>query len=773
MKLSRRFKILIAFAAVLAATLVVIRIWPRESLAAQIPSSTAVFDRNGKLLRLTLADDQQYRLWTSLDDVSPEFLDALLLHEDHHFYTHPGVDPVAMLRATWATLTHSSHQGGSTISMQLARLFYHLNTRSITGKLVQMARAVQLELCYSKRQLLEAHVNLLPYGNNIQGVGTASLIYFGKPASRLSLPEALSLVLIPQSPARRDPDAQEPAALIEARLRLFKQWHQAHQVPDTMQSMSVPLRYASLKNLPFVAPQFVNHVLELTPDMPPAHRMFTSLDRNQQILLERILQRYVRDHGSMGIHNAAAMLVDVQDMTVRAMIGSADFYNGRIDGQVNGTLAKRSPGSALKPFIYALAIDQGLIHPLSMLKDVPTSFGAFSPENFDGRFTGPVSATQALIRSRNIPAVALNSRLSNPTLYQFLQSAGISQLQSEQHYGLALALGGGEVTMEELVTLYAMLADHGVLLPLRYTMNAKQAAGTPLISAAASFMVLDMLRQNIRPDDAIASEHSKVHVAWKTGTSWAFRDAWTAGVFGHYVLAVWVGNFDGSSNPAFVGIQAAAPLFFQMADALRSREIMQDLNAVPPRSVTRVEVCAASGDLPNAACPQTVSTWFVPGVSPIKVSDIHRRVMIDTRTGKMACPPYDTKHVRAEVFEYWPSDLAQSFALAGMPRRKPPVNHCSNTAGSDDEKAPHITSPLTSVVYTLRMHAQSQTIPLSCNLDADSHEVFWFADSSYIGKGKPGMAIPWTPPHAGHFDIRAVDDQGRAADRGIEIEYVQ
>ena len=180
MRLFQHYKRLLLVVACLIATLVVIRYWPRQPLAAQIASSTAVFDRNGKLLRLTLASDQQYRLWTSLDDVSPEFIKALLLHEDHHFYEHPGVDPVAMIRATWATITHSSHQGGSTISMQLARLFYHLNTRSIPGKLLQMARAVQLELCYSKKELLEAHLNLLPYGNNIQGVGTASLIYFGK-----------------------------------------------------------------------------------------------------------------------------------------------------------------------------------------------------------------------------------------------------------------------------------------------------------------------------------------------------------------------------------------------------------------------------------------------------------------------------------------------------------------------------------------------------------------------------------------------------------------
>ncbi|HEX2585578.1 MAG TPA: transglycosylase domain-containing protein, partial [Steroidobacteraceae bacterium] len=357
-KLARQLKHLTIITTCVIATLAAIRYWPREPLSTRIASSTAVFDRNNKLLRLTLAEDEQYRLWTNLDEVSPEFIEALLLHEDHHFYSHPGVDPVALVRATWATITRSSHQGGSTISMQLARLLYHLNTRSVSGKLVQIGRALQLELCYSKKDLLEAHINLLPYGNNVQGVGTASLIYFGKSAKQLSLPEALSLVLIPQSPSARQPDETEPASLIAARLRLFNEWQQEHKTTDTLQSMSLPLRYVSLDALPFMAPQFVNRILDDARNGDSrSSRIITTLDRNQQILLERILQHYVRDRNNAGVRNASAMLIDVRDMSVRASIGSAGFFNSSISGQVNGTTAKRSPGSALKPFIYALAMD--------------------------------------------------------------------------------------------------------------------------------------------------------------------------------------------------------------------------------------------------------------------------------------------------------------------------------------------------------------------------------------------------------------------------------
>lgn len=770
MHLFTRRRLLFVAVVLLALGGLLVRYWPREPLSARIATSTAVFDRNGALLRLTLASDGQYRLWTSLESASPEFIDALLLHEDQNFYRHPGVDPLAMLRATWATITGSSHQGGSTLSMQLARLLYRLDTRSIGGKLRQMARAMQLELCYSKHDLLEAHINLLPYGGNVQGVGTASLIYFGKSAQTISLPEALTLVLIPQSPARRHPAAVEPAVLTEARLRLFARWQAQHVTgSDTSQSMALPLHYAAVRQLPFAAPHFVDHLL-LTQQ--PASRLMTTLDLNQQRLLERVLKQYVRDRSSSGIHNASALLIDARDQSVRAMIGSADFFNNAISGQVNGALAKRSPGSALKPFIYALGIDQGLIHPMTMLKDAPAAFGAFSPENFDGRFVGPITATQALVRSRNVPAVTLASQLANPSLYQFMQSAGITQLQSAQHYGLSLALGGSEVTPEELATLYAMLANRGQLLPLRYLQDTSKADGPRLLSEEASFMVLDMLKQNPRPDDTPSSQRTSVQAAWKTGTSWGFRDAWTAGVFGPYVLVVWVGNFDSSGNPSYVGVQAAAPLFFRMFDALLSREPdLHELHYRIPARLQQVEVCTVSGDLPNAACPQTTRTWYIPGVSPIKLSSIHRRVMLDTRSGQVACPPYNPRYTRAEIFEYWPSDLAQLFRQAGMPRRQAPENNCLHPEAANTDAVPLITSPLNGVVYNLR-RKDSQSVPLTATLSADSRNVFWFVDSSYVGNSAAGAALAWLPAHPGSYTVLAVDDQGRTASRQLDVQWV-
>ena len=432
-----------------------------------------------------------------------------------------------------------------------------------------------------------------------------------------------------------------------------------------------------------------------------AGRVDTTLDSELQRLLERQIQRYLGQYGDRGIRNVAALLVDARDVSVKAWVGSADYRNEAIDGQVNGVLAKRSPGSTLKPFVYALALDQGLLHPQTMLKDAPTSFGPFTPENFDGRFFGPISAEEALIRSRNVPAVWVATQLKQPSLYQFLQSAGVGRLKSEEYYGLALALGGGEVTMEELAGMYATLANQGVLHRLRVERDSKPDEGVRLLSPEAAFITLEMLRGNPRPDeDGAIAVRSRWPVAWKTGTSWGFRDAWTAGIVGPYVLVVWIGDFSGKGNPSFVGVEAAAPLFFRIADALnlaRANEEVPELT--PPQGVSRVTVCAASGDLPNVWCPHTVDTWYIPGKSPIRVSQLHRAVAIDVETGKPGCPPYAPDRTRFEVFEFWSSDMLKLFREAGMPRRTPPALPCT---ADDSADAPRIASPLRSVSYTLR-----------------------------------------------------------------------
>jgi penicillin-binding protein 1C len=746
--------------------LVALRLAPHPPLSAFAPSSTAVLAADNSLLRLTLAQDEQYRLWVPLERISPRLIKAVQLQEDRWFYWHPGVNPPALLRGAWETYRGGNKQGGSTLTMQLARLMGGLNTRSPLGKLRQIGYALWLEVRYSKHDILEAYLNLAPYGGNIQGVGAASLIYFGKTPDKLTLPEIMTLAVIPQRPNHEDVKL--------ARNRLFARWQQQYQVSASEQRlMTLPLPLRNIAQLPFTAPHLAEQVLGQSS--PDRRELQTTLQPRLQALLERQIRQYITQNGARGLHNATAMLVDTRNQAVVALVGSADYRNVAIDGQVNGVLAKRSPGSTLKPFIYGLAFDQGLIHPQSILKDAPTAFGPFQPENFDGRFVGPITAHDALIHSRNIPAVYVASKLRQPSLYDFLKTAGVSRLKSEQHYGLALVLGGGEVTMEELATLYAMLANQGTLRPLRYLTSEPRGDGMSLLSPEASYMVMSILGDNPRPDSVAMARGNRWNVAWKTGTSWGFRDAWSVGVVGPYVLAVWIGNFDGSSNPAFIGIEAAAPLFFRIADALPiTLPQERDLPLLPPRKLKKVAVCTASGDLPNAWCPQTTDTWFIPGKSPIRVSTLHRPVVVDNHTGRAACPPYDPTTTHTEIAEFWSSDMMRLFREAGMPHRAPPTASCAGAGiASDEADVPHITSPLLAVAYTLRLSRPADTIALQATAGADAKTLYWFSGKSYLGSlpaNSGGMA--WRPDGAGWHGLTVVDDKGRSASRDVRVEIV-
>jgi penicillin-binding protein 1C len=778
-RFARRLKWPIIIVAVMATMIAIVRVWPRTPLSASFASSMAVYDAHGKLLRLTLSDDDKYRLWTPLKDISPTLVEATLLHEDRHFRKHPGVNPFALTRGAWRTyFTRERRQGGSTITMQLARLKYGMPSRTVAGKFQQIARALQLEALYGKDEILEAYLNLVPYGGNIEGVGAGSLIYFGKRAEKLTLPEALALTVIPQSPARRG-SATRADALWQARAALFAEWLAAHPGDaGKAAQLATPLSLGTVEALPFAAPHAVDALVAQVRQMAPTQKIRqteirATIDLRQQRLLERQMRAYVSTHRRIGIKNAAAMLLDTRSMDVKALAGSADFFNGEIEGQVNGTLAKRSPGSTLKPFVYALGIDQGVLHPATILRDAPSAFGAFSPENFDGQFVGPISAKDALIKSRNIPAVQVAAKLNKPSVYEFLKSSGVTRMREPAHYGLGLVLGGGEVTMEELVTLYAALANGGELKPIRHHSSEPATNGRRILSEEASYITLEMLKDNPRPhESALASR--RVDVQWKTGTSYGFRDAWSVGVFGPYVLAVWIGNFDGEANPAFIGIDAAAPLFFQTIDAIVADQALPQTVRVPPKRVTKIDVCAASGDLPNADCPQKTQTWFIPGVSPIRVSTIHRKLAIDKRSGLAACAPYREEEVRYETYEFWSSDLQKLFRDAGMPRRTPPnfLPHCANTqhAGA----APRITQPLRGVTYTLREAKLGEdSVSLNAVTDADASEVFWFADQTFIGRAKPGSALAWKPPGAGNYLLRAVDDHGRADSRELPVAVVR
>jgi penicillin-binding protein 1C len=722
--------------------------------------SAAVYDRDGNLLRLTLAADQRYRLYTPLAQIHPAAIEATLLYEDQWFWRHPGVNPLALVRAAYSTFVARQRvMGASTISMQLARLRFDINSTTASGKIAQIARAVQLEWHYSKHEILEAYLNLAPYGGNVEGIGTASLIYFSRPARQLSLPEALTLAVIPQNPARRVPGAGGDE-LQAARLRLLARWTQQHPEDQRWQDQAAQIWPVSGRQaLPFRAPHFVDQVLK----QYGAGSWTTTLDGSLQTQLEQHLQRYLRDRADDGIDNAAALIVDLRDVSVAAWVGSGNWFSNDIQGQVDGVSARRSPGSTLKPFVYALAIDQGVLHPQTLLKDLPTRFGAYTPENFDRGFLGPVSAQDALVYSRNVPAVTVAGMLSQPDFHDFLQLAGVQGLREKDFYGLAIALGGVELSMLELAGLYSALGNAGVQYPLALLAGqAQPRPGQRLFSAEAAFITQQMLTAT---PPAGARQRDAHALAWKTGTSWAFRDAWAVGLFSHYLIAVWVGNFDGSGNPAFVGRDAAGPLLFRLSGHLAHELDDLTLQGSSPDGLNlrRLPVCKASGDLPGQHCPQLIDTWFIPGVSPIRVDQVHREVLIDPRTGLRSCDPH-ASGLRREIIEFWPSDLQALFRLAGLPRREPPPYpaDCQLSQLDHSGQPPQIRSPSAQLEYALHPdRVGAQPVPLQAVTDAGARRLYWFEDDRYLGSSTATETLLWMPT-PGRYLIRAVDDLGRS-----------
>ena len=739
---------------------------PKPVLLEGTSFSKAVYDEHHQLLRLTLSPDDKYRLFTPLSDISNQLIEATLLQEDQYFYWHYGVNPWATIKAIWQTYGAQSRRiGASTITMQVARMRYGMKSKKISGKLLQIIRAIQIEMHYSKKQILEAYLNLAPYGGDVEGVGAASLVYFGTPVNKITLPQALTLSIIPQNPGKRTPNNKE---LKKIREHLLVRWLNKH--PDDLNKKAVfalPLVMQNTHMLPFSAPHFVNKILADAPNKQQS--IDTTLDYRSQLIIERITHHYLARKKGLGVSNASVLLVDTRDMSIKGMLGSANFFNPGISGQVNGTEAKRSPGSTLKPFIYGLALDQGLIHPDTVLKDVPHSFNGYNPENFDYDFIGPIKAKDALVLSRNIPAIYLASQLTSPTLHQLLEKAQINHLRSESYYGLSLSLGGVELTMNELVGLYAMLANDGVWFPIRAFKNEAKQKGTRLLSPEASYLVLDMLKNTPRLDDN-SRGWSRLQVAWKTGTSSGYRDAWTVGVFGPYVLAVWVGNFDNKANPAFIGKDIAAPLFFELIDALKhERGPIHALEKhLEQMNLKKVEVCKASGMLPTRYCKDTEWSWFIPGKSPIKTDTIYREVAINTKTGLRTC--HMDEYTRFEVFEFWPSDLLSIFKKAGIQRHTPPFYESDCALYGNSGVDPHITSPQNGISYIVRANSHhNNTIPFTAVTDAGIAHVYWFINETFIAKTKAGESYLWKAK-PGKFVVRVVDDHGQSDARDIHVQ---
>ncbi|MBV8924880.1 MAG: penicillin-binding protein 1C [Bradyrhizobium sp.] len=520
--------------------------------------STTIVDRNGKLLRAYAMADGRWRLPVDArKDVDPSYVDLLLAYEDRRFREHGGVDPLALGRAAFQLVTRGRIvSGGSTITMQLARLMEEpAHHRSLSAKLRQIVRALEIERQLDKDQILDLYLALAPFGGNLEGIRAASIAYFGKEPKRLSLAEAALLVALPQSPETRRLD-RYPETARAARDRVLDRMVTEHRVTaeDAAQAKATPVPTLR-KPMPILAPHSSDQAVANMKDMPLVK---LTLDAN----LQKVLEPLARDRAiALGPNISVAIIViDNASGDVLARVGSAGYFDASRAGQVDMTRAVRSPGSTLKPFIYGLAFEDGFVHPESLIEDRPIRFGSYAPENFDLTYQGTVPVRRALQQSLNVPAIALLDRVGSSRLSSRLRQAGASLvLPKDEAPGLAMGLGGVGVTLQDLALLYAGLPRLGTTKPLREIID-----GTPdrretmrLMDQVAAWQVANVLIGTPPPENGVGGR-----IAFKTGTSYGYRDAWSVGFDGHMTIAVWVGRPDGAPVPGLIGRAAAAPILF-------------------------------------------------------------------------------------------------------------------------------------------------------------------------------------------------------------------
>ncbi len=520
--------------------------------------STRVVDREGRLLRAYATGEGRWRLPARIADVDPRFFDMLFAYEDKRFHAHHGVDPLAFLRAAFQ-LARSGRilSGGSTLTMQVARLLEPRSGRSFVTKLRQIMRAIEIERALTKDEVLALYLDLAPYGGNIEGIRAASLAYFGKEPRRLSLGEAALLVALPQSPELRRPD-RSPAAARQARDRVLDRFAGSSNVPaDEIALAKAEPVPTGRRPMPMLAPHAADRAIAQSP---PGSEVRLTIDAD----LQRNLQELARERArtlelTLGPDVSLAMLVvDNATGEVEARVGSPDYFDARRAGQVDMTEALRSPGSTLKPFIYGLGFEDGFIHPETLIEDRPARYGAYAPQNFDFTFQGTVTVRQALQLSLNLPALAVLDQVGASRLAARIAQAGAAFVFPEgEAPGLAVGLGGVGIKLSDLVMLYAGIARLGTALPLSEFLLRPVGEARRLMEPVAAWYVSNVLVGMPPPENGAPGR-----VAFKTGTSYGYRDAWSIGFDGKRTIGVWVGRPDGAPVPGLVGRIAAAPILF-------------------------------------------------------------------------------------------------------------------------------------------------------------------------------------------------------------------
>ncbi len=662
----------------------------------QLSSSGQLLDRHGKTLYLALNREDHWSLPQSGDAFSPYLIKATVAAEDQRFYRHHGVDLVAVLRAAGQNVQEGGvASGASTLTMQLVKLGGE-DSRSLVGKLGQAVGALRLEKSLGKRAILEAYLNRAPYGMNLQGAEVAAWRYFGKTAQTLSLGEAALLAGLPKAPSRLNPLSHPERARIRRDYVLGRMFAEGYiDAAQRDQALAEPV-LASWHPFPRLAPHLGSAYRER---LEAGETIGLRLDGDLQQSLETLLPHYLKRFDG-AITNGAILVVDVPTGDVRARVGSASFASTPGGGEVDSCLALRSPGSTLKPFLFGYAMTQQQLYPTEVLLDDVLDFGRYAPGNFDGLFNGPVTATEALRYSLNVPAVALLERVGVANFQGFLQHGGLTSIdRAPSDYGLGLALGNCEVSLEALARLYLSVASLGRQQELHTVSGQNPSPGVPVFEPGVARVLYDMLAQPF-PEELQGSlqrrRGNEAPVCWKTGTSTGYHDAWTFAFNQHYLVAVWLGNNDGTGARQLVGAHAALPL------AARIFRELPQVDGPPwpaPLDGTEVLLCAASGLPANDRCTDQQAVVLPEGL---------------------------WRHRRCTVHRFSPTGLVAAHEV------RPATASTWNLATPAGDGPLVITSPPQGSVYVLSGVDGGDQIPLSTAGEAED-VVHWFLDGKYLG----------------------------------------
>ncbi len=740
-------------------------LWPLPA-GLGAPNSPVLVFSDGSTASVALSPDEKWRIQASLDRVDPDYVSALTFLEDRRFRLHPGVDPAAVLRATVQNLGAGGVvSGASTLTMQLARML-EPRPRTLTSKLVEATRALQLELRLDKNTVLAAYLTRVPYGRNVEGIEAAALAYFGHDAGALSPVEICTLLAVPQNPNRRYPHPDNQQRLKATRDDIAKRLVEARFFTDLPDALGV-ITATPVPTRLLPPPRFAPHAaVWMRRQSGGAERVETTLDRGLQLRVEARLAQQHPELQRQGIHNAAVVVLDHRSGELRALVGNPDFWDKEHGGQIIGFDVPRSPGSTLKPLVYALAIDQGQALPSFLVADVPVRYGSYSPENYDGSWAGMVTLQDALARSLNIPFVNLLQKVGVERMLGLLRDGGVRSLSTVPgFYGLSAVVGGLELTPLELAGLYAALADGGRHRPLRWRRSgsgqAESRESRALFSEGSSFLTRKTLSLRERPDfpERRALDGRAPRISWKTGTSFGNRDAWAAGSGKSLTAVVWLGNFDRRSSPALVGADVAAPLLFDLLEGAHDSHREAE---VTPDELVPVQLCRLSGRIPGRACPELTSAPARATRVPTETCPLHVEVELDEESGLAVGPPCRAgRSTRTAQLVAWPPSVTRYLSLhhASEPAVPAYAPDCVPQGAAPDLLSPREGE---TILLIPGLSADQQELGLEADAATPLTPLTWFINGELVGTA-PARDRLWWVPRLGAHTLVVMDAAGRSA----------